>query len=129
MKNEDIKDRLLAKEKRKEKKLKKKAKTKTALAESDAVALATGDEDTTMGELESDESVEHEMDEVNHNKRLKRTFDNDIHGNSDESSNSDTDKERRTNRNPRKRQKMVEIEEPETLEDQEELALRLLARA
>ena len=125
MKTEDIKDRLLDKEKRKEKKLKKKAKTRTALAESDAVTLA---EDATMGEWESAESVEHQMDEVNHNKRLKRTFDNDTRGNSDESSNSDTDEERRTNSNPRKKQKVVEMEEPETLEDQEELALRLLAR-
>ena len=128
MKTEDIKDRLLDKEKRKEKKLKKKAKTRTALAESDAVTLATDDEDIAMGEWESAEPVEPEMDKMNHNKRLKRTFDNDTRGNSDESSNSDTDEERRNNSNPRKKQKVVEIEEPETLEDQEELALKLLAR-
>ncbi|CAG8487655.1 8423_t:CDS:10 [Paraglomus occultum] len=109
MENEDIKDR-------------------AALAESDTVTLATGDEDATMGEWENAESVENEMDEMNHNKRLKRTFDNDIHRNSDESSNSDTGEERRTNSNPRKKQKVVEIKEPETLEDQEELALKLLAR-
>lgn len=120
MKEEDVKDKITAKEKRREKRLKKK-KVKTQL------------EDTgpTVTLINPSNDVDHEFDksnlmELSDSKSDKFGIESNHSRRASTSEFVESSEEEVTFKN--KRRKVLEVEEPLTLADQEELALKLLEK-
>ncbi|KAL1916238.1 uncharacterized protein VTP21DRAFT_5855 [Calcarisporiella thermophila] len=117
MQQADVEDKLTAKEKRKQKRLAKKLREREMRGEDAGamVTLASPESDFEDAEEHGDDYSEDEGTQEKSNG--KRWFQQD----SDESSG-----EEEVEAKGRKKRKVIEVEQPETLEDQEALALRLL---
>ncbi|CAB5217278.1 unnamed protein product [Rhizophagus irregularis] len=125
MKKEDITDKIIARDKRQEKKIKKKVKLKEELEENmkSVVTLSTTlpmykefheDELNKNAERDFEESSDEEYERLSNKRQAASLPDHtDLNGG-----------EALIN----KKRKLLEIEEPKTLEDQEALALKLLNR-
>ncbi|KAG9291025.1 hypothetical protein G9A89_012897 [Geosiphon pyriformis] len=122
MKNQDLLDKITAKEKRREKRLKYKAKLKAALEEPEmGPKMTLADNDDIYSEDESDEEYDlHAISKHNGNKRKK----DDLPSRDEYKVIPKGGFQQKLSTN--KKQKVLEVEEPKTLEDQEDLALKLL---
>ncbi|CAG8513052.1 8088_t:CDS:10 [Ambispora gerdemannii] len=121
MKNQDAIDKMIAKEKRRQKRLKYKAKLK---AEMEAQDLGPETNILVTPQSEDNEYQESQEEEIyfNDKKRNKRNMES-LHSGRETSDQEEADgKKVRDNKRP----KILEVEEPETLEDHEKLALQLL---
>ncbi|GAB5593973.1 ATP-dependent RNA helicase dbp4 [Umbelopsis nana] len=111
MKEADVEDKLVAKEKRREKRLAKKLREREQeQGGGDAGAVLGGSSDEFDEEMEEVQSEE----ETAGRKREPKWFEDDSEEEEEES---------------RKKAKLIEIEQPETIADQEALALKLLGAA
>ncbi|GES88917.1 DEAD-domain-containing protein [Rhizophagus clarus] len=124
MKKEDITDKIIARDKRQEKKIKKKVKLKEELAEENIKPVVT---------LSTTLPTNKGFHEDELNKNDERDFEESSNEEYERSSNkrqaaylSDHDDLNDGEAPINKKRKLLEIEEPETLEDQETLALKLL---
>ncbi|CAO3664112.1 unnamed protein product [Umbelopsis ramanniana] len=110
MQEADIEDKQVAKDKRREKRLAKKLREREQLENGDeSGAVLGGSSDESDEDMEEDESPSQEAGQ----KREPKWFEDDS---SDEEES-------------RKRAKLIEVEQPESIADQEALALRLLGAA
>ncbi|KAK9764064.1 ATP-dependent RNA helicase dbp4 [Basidiobolus ranarum] len=120
MKEADLTDRQYEREKRRAKKLEKKLKAKALEGEESEeeaiVTLGEGDEDfesESNEENSASESASEESEDSEEEEKPSKSYKRDAKG-------------RISTGPPSKRQKVLEVEEPETLEDHEALALKLL---
>ncbi|KAG2183415.1 hypothetical protein INT43_006421 [Umbelopsis isabellina] len=111
MKEADIEDKAVAKEKRREKRLAKKLREREQSANEEHGAVLAGSSDEFDEEMEEFDGGSEEEDTGK--KREAKWFEDDS---SDEEASA-------------KRAKLIEVEQPETIADQEALALKLLGAA
>ncbi|KAI9296743.1 DEAD-domain-containing protein [Neoconidiobolus thromboides FSU 785] len=113
----DIHDKQLAKDKKKEKKLKLKAKFKEDYEDTEMQVILGNDDDVSDDENNSDSDNENNNSSDNENDDDKILV--------DYSKNKRLSKEKEDNKK-NKKTKVIELDQPITIEDQEALALKLL---